>query len=395
MVQYGKNVVWLLIIVSTLMAQRDFDEELKFQNKSILLLKKEMEELRHKIKTMTSRQASTLKKLGALEKEISLTDRLISELTKEEELTKQLIIETENKINEKELQLKTLRQRYKKRVVHVYTKGRPSFLKSLFSPVSWRQGVYRKEYLKIVSAEDRKIKNNINSLLIEIGLDKLNMEAGLRKTLSLSREKTKHKKGLQKKQITRKTELITLKKNKTELDQYLKEKQKGLKELESLRETILEDKARFAREERIRRQQEALKLKQFSQLKGQLPWPIHGKVVTKFGRQWNPKLKTTTEYPGIDIAGKANIPVKTVLSGIVATITYLRGFGTTVIIDHGGGFYTVYSQLTSLKTHVNSEVRSGDVIAHLADSDTNDSPALHFEIWGNGKKLNPEKWLTK
>ena len=223
MVQYVKNVVWFLFIVSILLAQRDFDEELEFQNKSIHLLKKEMDELRLKIKNMTSRQASTLKKLGALEKEISLTDRLISELTKEEELTKQLIIETENKINEKELQLKTLRQRYKKRVVHVYTKGRPSFLKSLFSPVSWRQGVYRKEYLKIVSAEDRKIKNNINSLLIEIGMDKLNMEAGLRKNLSLSREKTTHKKSLKKKQTTRKTELITLKKNKNELAQYLKE----------------------------------------------------------------------------------------------------------------------------------------------------------------------------
>ena len=102
-----------------------------------------------------------------------------------------------------------------------------------------------------------------------------------------------------------------------------------------------------------------------------------------------------SEYPGIDIQGKANMPVKTILNGIVVTITYLRGYGTTVIIDHGGGFYTVYSQLKSLKTHVNSEVRSGDVIAHLAESNTENSTFLHFEIWGDGEKLDPEKWLAK
>ena len=106
-------------------------------------------------------------------------------------------------------------------------------------------------------------------------------------------------------------------------------------------------------------------------------------------------MKTTTEYPGIDIQGKVNMPVKTILNGIVVTITYLRWYVRTGIIDHGGGCYTVYSQLKSLKTHVNSEVRSGDVIAHLAESNTENSTFLHFEIWGDGEKLDPEKWLEK
>ena len=66
---------------------------------------------------------------------------------------------------------------------------------------------------------------------------------------------------------------------------------------------VLEDKARFEREERIRKQQEALKTKSFHALQGQLPWPAGGRIISKFGKQWNPKLKTTTENPGIDIKG--------------------------------------------------------------------------------------------
>ena len=211
----------------------------------------------------------------------------------------------------------------------------------------------------------------------------------------IQQQKSKQQKTIKDRKSTYEKELTALSKNKAELSEYLKEKDRGLKELEQLRASILEDKARFEREERIRRQQEALKSKQFSQLKGQLPWPINGKVVTKFGRQYNPKLKTTTEYPGVDIQGKADMPVKTILNGIVVTITYLRGYGTTIIIDHGGGFYTVYSQLKSLKTHVNSEVRSGDVIAYIAESNSENGAVLHFEIWGDGQKLDPEKWLAK
>ena len=75
----------------------------------------------------------------------------------------------------------------------------------------------------------------------------------------------------------------------------------GLNELENIIKRVLEDKARFERELRIRQQQEALRTKSFASLKSQLPWPAEGRIITKFGRQWNPKLKTTTENPGIDI----------------------------------------------------------------------------------------------
>ena len=373
-----KNIVSVFFLFSISLSQRDFDDELKYKTESIETLKKEIMDLQGKIKKTSSREQSATKKIVTLEKEISLTDRLISELTNEEKMTRELILETQKTLRQYEKELDNLRGRYRERVIYAYTHGRPSNIEKIFSTVSWRQSVYRKEYLRLISSLENDIRKNINTLFINIGQEKLKLKKSIKTKI------TGHEK-----------DLTALSKNKKELTKYLKEKDKGLKELEKLRAAILEDKARFEREEKIRRQQEALKSKQFSQLKGQLPWPINGKIVTKFGRQWNPKLKTATEYPGIDIQGKANMPVKTILNGIVVTITYLRGYGTTVIIDHGGGFYTVYSQLKSLKTHVNSEVRSGDIIAHLAESNSENSTVLHFEIWGDGEKLDPEKWLAK
>ena len=138
-----------------------------------------------------------------------------------------------------------------------------------------------------------------------------------------------------------------------------------------------------------------LKTKSFKALRGQLPWPADGRVISKFGRQWNPKLKTTTENPGIDIKGKPGSSIRTVLGGVVTTITYIRGYGTTIIVDHGGRFYTVYSHVTNIQTNVDSQVRNGDVIAYMGDTGSINGSKLHFEIWGKGQKLDPEKWLRK
>ena len=106
-------------------------------------------------------------------------------------------------------------------------------------------------------------------------------------------------------------------------------------------------------------------------------------------------MKTTTENPGIDIKGQPGSPIRSVLGGVVTTITYIRGYGTTIIIDHGGGFYTVYSHVTNIQTTVDGQVRNGDIIAYMGDSGSINGSKLHFEIWGKGQKLNPEQWLIK
>ena len=195
--------------------------------------------------------------------------------------------------------------------------------------------------------------------------------------------------------IDREKELNRIRNDKKALSNYIEEKEAGIIQLESIIKKVLEDKARFERELRIRKQQEALKTKSFKALKGQLPWPAEGRIIAKFGRQWNSKLKTTTENPGIDIKGQPGSPIRTVLGGVVTTITYIRGYGTTIIVDHGGGFYTVYSHVTNIQAVVDGQVRNGDIIAYMGDSGSINGSKLHFEIWGKGQKLDPEKWLIK
>ena len=392
------QIIFLIFSFQFIIAQsdeRDYDEELKYQNDAINALKTEINQLRLKIKTAESRERSASTRISSLDEEISLTAKLIRSLKSEEEKTRKRILQLKSDILKNENELESLRARYKKRVVNSYRKGRLTDLERVFSSTTWRQAIYRTQYLKIISDIEKKLTNQIERLLIQISQQKLELEAALRNNLKLVRDKQQQISSYRDMRIDREKELNRIRNDKKALSNYIEEKEAGIIQLESIIKKVLEDKARFERELRIRKQQEALKTKSFKALKGQLPWPAEGRIIAKFGRQWNSKLKTTTENPGIDIKGQPGSPIRTVLGGVVTTITYIRGYGTTIIVDHGGGFYTVYSHVTNIQTVVDGQVRNGDIIAYMGDSGSINGSKLHFEIWGKGQKLDPEKWLIK
>ena len=388
----------ILLLVGFLWSQRsqqDFEKELKAQSTAIQALRNEIEATKKRIQSEDRKEKSSARKVSNLSEEISLLQRLVKEIKKEEKLLVADISRTESQIFKSEIELDTLRTRYARRINKIYKKGQLTNLEKIFSSTSWRQAIYRSKYLKIIAEIDQKTHDTIKSLLVEIGKQKINLEAALRKKRRLKRDRAQTLTLVQNKKRKEQRALVKIRQSQKDLKIFLTEKQAGVKQLENIISKIRDDINRFEREARIRQQQQALQSKEFPKLKGQLEWPAKGRVITKFGRQWNPKLKTTTENPGIDIKGKPGSEIRTVLGGVVTTITFIRGFGTTIIIDHGNGFYTVYSHVTKVETNEDSQVRGGDVIAYMGDSSSINGAQLHFEIWGQGKKLDPEKWLKK
>ena len=392
------TIIILIFLCGFALSQKsakDFDEQLQEQDKVINALKNEIAKARQDIQKQQNREQSTAKRITSLGKEMSLTSQLINKLTRVERYTKNQINKLEQIIPENERLLETCLNRYEKRAIEVYKKGSPTSIVKLLSSSSWRQAVYRVRYMKIISDIEKTMQDSIQLLLVDISNQKSNLDVALRKNISAKNDKAKQQALLSKNKKITQNELKNIKKNKKELEKYLTEKQEGLKQLEAVRQKLLNDKNKGLREKRIREQQEYLNTKQFAELKGQLLWPTEGKIVTKFGSQWNAILKTTTDNPGIDIEGTPGAPVRAVLNGIVTTITFIRGYGTTIIIDHGGGFYTVYTHVTDLQIHIDGEVKSRDIIAYTGDADAVNGSKLHFEIWGNQQKLDPEKWLIK
>ncbi len=123
-----------------------------------------------------------------------------------------------------------------------------------------------------------------------------------------------------------------------------------------------------------------------SAAKGSLPWPLHGRIIATFGSKLHPRYKTKTSNLGIDIRAAPSSPVRAVADGRVAYADQFLGYGNLVIVDHGGGFYTLYANLTEMTARVGNEVTAGTRLGAAGDY-------LHFEIRKDGKPVNPMDWL--
>ncbi|MFA5631046.1 MAG: peptidoglycan DD-metalloendopeptidase family protein, partial [Porticoccaceae bacterium] len=128
----------------------------------------------------------------------------------------------------------------------------------------------------------------------------------------------------------------------------------------------------------------------FAKLRGKLPWPVSGKISQGFGAQRAQSLKWT----GWLIDASQGTPVTAVHTGRVAFADYLRGQGLMMIIDHGGGYLTLYAHNQTLLKETGDWVRAGDRIALAGNSGGLANSALYFEIRHNGRPQDPKAWLS-
>ena len=95
------------------------------------------------------------------------------------------------------------------------------------------------------------------------------------------------------------------------------------------------------------------------------------------------------------IAAAVGTPVKAVAPGTVVSVGQLGTYGLTVIVQHGGGDYSVYASLNSAAVRPGGAVRKGDVLGGVGVSDPDLKPHLHFEMRPQGRAVDPEKWLRE
>jgi len=127
----------------------------------------------------------------------------------------------------------------------------------------------------------------------------------------------------------------------------------------------------------------------FSVLKGKLRLPVRGEIVGRFGAPRN----EATSWKGVFIKSAEGQPIKAVASGHVIYADWLRGFGNILIVDHGGGYISLYSACESVLKRVGDPVKAGDTIATTGNSGGMGDSGVYFEIRKNGKPLDPMGWV--
>ncbi len=130
--------------------------------------------------------------------------------------------------------------------------------------------------------------------------------------------------------------------------------------------------------------------------RGRLLFPVPGgQIEARFGRAVDPRFGTVTLQRGIDVRAPDGAPVRAVHGGTVVHAGWFRGYGNLMIIDHGGGMFSLMAHLATLDRAVGDEVRRGDQLGTVGDTGSLKGSYLYFELRDGQKPLDPEPWLAK
>ncbi|MHB1352735.1 MAG: murein hydrolase activator EnvC family protein, partial [Thiobacillus sp.] len=118
--------------------------------------------------------------------------------------------------------------------------------------------------------------------------------------------------------------------------------------------------------------------------------PVAGELMNRFGA---PREGGGTSWKGIFIRAAQGSAVKAIAEGRVVFAEWLRGFGNLIIVDHGEGYMSLYSNNESLYKQVGERVKPGDPIAAVGNSGGQPDSGLYFEMRHQSRPVNPLGWV--
>lgn len=391
-VRRASCVVLFMLAARPAIAQRpNYQQQMRDNQQRLEGIRRERSEVEQELARLRTQAHSLADEIANLERQKSSTNRIVNELDRQitglsgqiDQITVDLLI-AQDALLEKRAVLE-------RRLVDIYKRGSLYSWQVLFAAESFGDLLSRYKYLYLVSRQDRLLTNDMHKLQDRV--------ARQRQLLVDSREA-----------------LARRRRERTdELDRYLT--------LERTRETNLRETRRSAREaeqrlSRLERDESALndriealeRARRAAESRGTAPagpgsittadlagldWPVIGQIIYPFGTTTGPN-NTRIPRHGIGIKAPAGTEVRAVAAGLVAVSerpersTYLA----TVILDHGGGYYTIYASMSDATVKKGDRVVRGQVIGHVGGETTDEGAHLHFEIRGQGGiPLDPANWL--
>ncbi len=333
--------------------------------------------------------------LQALNQQIKARESLISGLTEEIGLLDDEINDLSIVVTALQRDLKDLKTEYAEMIYASY-KANSGFniLTFMFSAKTFNQLFMRLKYLEQYS-DARKVQAE----QIQVVAEELDQQRG---EVQVKRDEQRV---LLNYQVKESRKLQALKNQKSSLVALLTKKEGQLrrevnnrkKAIDRLDATIADIVRRELENDNAPSAIAALSLEEinnsFEGRKNELNWPVaSGFISKKFGTQPHPVLKRIrTENNGVDIQTNVEETVRNVFDGEVKMVGYLQGMNNFVMVKHGN-YFTVYSRLKNVSVQKGQTIQAMDEIGEVF-TDGDGISELHFEVWKNTTKLDPEKWL--
>jgi len=387
-----KITCWTLILLVLLSFARpgeaqDLEKEISEQQARLEKLRSEQLKLDQELDKLLKDEKNLVKEIGNLDKQIESLEKNAAQSR-----AKILQLEAERAELQKEIEALSQKiEKDKEKVKDILTRaykynGGINFWQLLVTtsnPAQWEEQWFllRKYYQSQASSLERylgekELKENKEKELAQM----IRLELVLKEQALLENEK------LAKLKDTREKMRQKIASDKKQFERTKNELVKAQKEMENLIAKLQED---------LKKSRESQLPSSITPVKqGRLFWPVQGTVIEGFGERKDPRYGISFYNPGIDIQAEKGSPVFAAHDGVVILAQTLRGYGKTILLDHGD-IITMYAHLSEIKVRGGQRVKGGEVIGAVGDTGLVERPLLHFEVrvGSSAREEDPLKWL--
>jgi septal ring factor EnvC (AmiA/AmiB activator) len=353
-------------------------------------LQSEMEQIRGRV-----RDASA--ELRNIEQQLSASRSVLAELDFQAEAVASQVQETTSELLKTREKLRADKAVLHRRLRDIYKRGPLHSLKVLLGADSFADLLTRYRYLQLIASYDRNLVDRVSQLESALVGHGLQQEASLAELGRLRQSK-----------LGEMAELRSVERDRQEALQGFQDQERQTEDRlaqldadEAQLTGLIDDLERRRLEEERRRALSGLGREGPGTLSGSdagsLDWPVEGDLIYRFGREQRPN-GTVLRWNGIGIRAPTGTPVRAVKAGSVVLAGPFEGYGPTVVLSHGGGFYTLYLYLEEIGVVQGNDVTAGQVVGTVGGEQTPEGPHIEFQIRapvaGNAPQaMDPLQWL--
>ncbi len=352
-------------------------------------LQREMEQLRSRVRDVSG-------ELRNIERQLSASRSVLAEIDFQVEATAERVRESTADLLRTRSELRAQQAALQRRMREIYKRGPLHTVEVILGADSFADLLNRYRYLHLIALYDRSLVEAVRTLEVELEAQSREMRESL---AELDR--------LRQFQVGEVAELRQIEAERQQtLTQFRSREERTLTTLEELEQTEARLTAAMAdlerrRLEMERRAREAGAITGPATLtpadQGLLDWPVEGELAYRFGVERRPN-NTVLRWNGVGIRASIGTPVRAVRDGTVVLAGPFEGYGPTVIVSHGEGFYTLYLYLEEIGVVEGRAVRGGQVVGTVGGGGTYQGPHMEFQIrvpvaGGTPQARDPLDWL--
>ena len=344
--------------------------------------KKQLASQRRRLDIVNDRERDLAQQLSNTQADLQYSREAYREAANSLQLAKTRLKNLTTRLEKATQEYKTAQRVLGKRLREIYLQGDVGYLVVLLGSKSFTDFIDQTHYLSLIIDNDRKLVEQVRSLKEELETKKLQAERTVKQISELTAAQAERVKKLEAVENTRANLLAETRRQRDSLKSYVSELENSTQALEDqIRSTV------------GRRQ---VVMRPLSPQSGTRTWgtgryltPAQGPITSPFGYRIHPIFGTMRFHTGVDIGAYYGSPVLASDSGVVIDSGWLGGYGNCIIVDHGGGYSTLYAHCSELYVSYGQSVSKGQQIAAVGSTGNSTGPHLHFEVRINGEPVDP------